>query len=139
MTSDQSARVLVVANRTTVTPALLDAVRERAAAGPAVFFLLVPNPDHLLFDRVSPDTDAGERILAPALPLLGQAAGAPVRGRVAHGPNAYDDIEIDVESGNADEIILETPPTHVSHWLHTDLEHRVAAMGLPLTVVHATD
>jgi len=37
-----------------------------------------------------------------------------------------------------DEIILETPPTHVSHWLHVDLPDRVAHLGYPLTVVAAT-
>src|SRR6478609_715981 len=47
--------VLVVTNKTEASPALVEAMRERAAAGPARFFLLVPNPDHLPFDRISPD------------------------------------------------------------------------------------
>ena len=41
--SDQPARVLVVANRTAATPALISAVKERAERGPARFTLLVPN------------------------------------------------------------------------------------------------
>jgi hypothetical protein len=39
-----TAEVLVVAHRTAATPALLHAIRERAARGPARFHLLVPNP-----------------------------------------------------------------------------------------------
>jgi uncharacterized membrane-anchored protein len=46
-------RVLVVANKTAATPSLVAAVRERAAAGLAEFVLLLPNPAHLSFDRVS--------------------------------------------------------------------------------------
>jgi hypothetical protein len=36
------------------------------------------------------------------------------------------------------EIILETPPRHVSHWLHVDLPARIAHLGYPLTAVPAT-
>ena len=61
MESSAPARVLVVAAKTAATPALIDAVRERAARGPAVFTLLVPNPTHGLHTVVDPeDQDAGE-------------------------------------------------------------------------------
>ncbi len=36
------AHVLIVANRTAATPALIEAVRERAGRGPCAFSLLVP-------------------------------------------------------------------------------------------------
>ena len=132
------ARVLVVANKTAATPALIEAVRKRAAAGPAKFFMLVPNPDHLAFDRNSRDIREGERLLADALPLLEEAAGAEVEGRVATSPNAYDDIVQELNTRDYDEIILETLPSHVSHWLHVDLPQRVAHLGYPLTTVTAT-
>jgi uncharacterized membrane-anchored protein len=127
------ARVLVVANKTAATPALLDAVRERAAAGVARFRLLVPNPDHLVFDRNSQDVRLGEQVLGLALPLLEEAAGAEVEGRVATSPNAYDDIFEELDAGDYDEIILSTLPHHVSHWLHVDLPQRIAQLGYPLT------
>ena len=63
-------------------------------------------------------------MLPLALPLLEEAAGAEVEGRVATSPNAYDDIVAELERGDYDEIILETLPSHVSHWLHVDLPER---------------
>jgi uncharacterized membrane-anchored protein len=137
--SDQDhASVLIVANKTAATPALIDAVRERAAAGPARFVLLVPNPDHLVFDRVGQDVTHGEQVLALALPLLREAAGAEVEGRVAHSQNAYDVVAAEIEANVYDDVILSTLPHHVSHWLHVDLPSRVADLGLPVRTVTAS-
>jgi hypothetical protein len=76
--------------------------------------------------------------LNQALPALREAAGAEVSGRVARSPNAYDDIVEELDTGAYTEIILETPPTHLSHWLHVDLSQRVAELGLPTEAVPAT-
>ena len=131
-------RVLVVANKTTATPALAEAVRARVAAGPASFFMLVPNPDNAAFDRPRSDSPRGTQVLQAALPLLEEAAGAEVEGSVAASPNAYDDIIEELNSREYNEIILETPPSSVSHWLHVDLPQRLAHLGYPLTTVAAT-
>ena len=131
-------RVLVVANKTAATPALIEAVRQRAAAGAAEFFMLVPNPAHLPFDRVSADTQAGEHVLEEALPLFHDVAHVTIDGRVASSPNAFDDIIAELSAREYDEIILETPPAHVSHWLHVDLPQRLAHLGYPLTTVTAS-
>ena len=133
------ARVLIVANKTAATPCLLEAVSERALAGPARFSLLVPNPDHLAFDRNSGNVREGEQVLALALPLLEAAAHGPVQGSVAKSPNVYDDIVAELGSGEHDEIILSTLPHHVSHWLHIDLPQRIAQLGYPLTTVTASN
>lgn len=132
------ARILVVTNKTDATPAVAEAVRERAIAGPASFFVLVPNPAHVAFDRVSDDTGLGEKVLDRALPKLEEPAGGGVSGRVAQSPNAYDDIVEELNRSSYDEIILETFPSHVSHWLHVDLPERVAALGYPLKTVTAS-
>lgn len=134
--SDQ-AGVLIVANKTAATPALIDAVRERAAAGPARFVLLVPNPDHLVFDRVGQDVTHGEQVLALALPLLAEAAGTEVEGRVTHSPNAHDVIAGELDAHVYHEVILSTLPHHVSHWLHIDLPSRVADLGVEVRTVVA--
>jgi hypothetical protein len=133
-----AARILVVANKSAATPALVDAVRARAASGPAEFVLLLPNPAHLAFDRNSPDLREGDALLASTLPELEEAAGTEMEGRVAMSPNAYDDIVQELDGGGYAEVILETPPSHVSHWLHVDLGERIAHLGYPLTTVVAT-
>jgi uncharacterized membrane-anchored protein len=134
-TTSDGARILIVANKTAATPTLIEAVAERAATGRASFFLLVPNPDRLVFDRNSRDVHEGEQVLSLALPLLHAAADADVEGRVAISPNAYDDIVAELEGGGYDEIILSTLPHHVSHWLHVDLPQRIAHLGYKVTTV----
>jgi uncharacterized membrane-anchored protein len=132
---DGTPAVLVVLNKVEATAELLEAVRQRAAKGAARFFVLVPNPDHLAFDRNSPDTSAGEVLLAKALPQVQGPAGSAVSGRVANSPNAYDDVVEELEIRPYGEIIIETPPSHISHWLHVDLPHRIAELGYSTLVV----
>jgi hypothetical protein len=138
ITSSGESRILVVPNKVEATQALVDAVRQRAAVGPAKFFVLLPNPDHLPFDRIGTDTAGGEEMLERTVPMLKEGSGAEVEGWVANSPNAYDDIVEALGSGEYGEIILETPPSHFSHWLHVDLSQRLAHLGYPLTTVAAT-
>jgi uncharacterized membrane-anchored protein len=135
---DGTPGVLVVLNKVEATAALLDAVRQRAAQGAARFTVLVPNPAHLPFDRNDPDTTDGDALLAKALPQIQDRAGAGAVGRVAASPNAYDDIIEELQAGSYSEIILETPPSHLSHWLHADLPHRISELGYPTRTVAAT-
>jgi uncharacterized membrane-anchored protein len=134
---DGPPAVLVVLNKVEATASLIEAVRRRAAAGAARFFVLVPNPDHLAFDRSSPDRRDGEALLVRALSQLEAPAGNTVAGRVANSPNAYDDIVEELEAKAYGEIILETPPHHVSHWLHIDLPQRISELGYPTETVAA--
>jgi hypothetical protein len=134
-----STRVLVVANRTAATPALLDAVRERAARGPCTFTLLVPNPVRGLDRTMDPEDHArteGAAVLELALPLLEQAAGGPVDGLVGDA-EALAAIQDAVNLGSYDEIIVSTLPARVSRWLHLDLPRKLAGLGLPVTTVTA--
>lgn len=139
MESSAPARVLVVANRTAATPALQEAVRERAAKGPAIFTLLVPNSAHGLHRVVDPeDTDRAEAgaMLELALPLLEEAAGSDIDGIIGdHNP--FDAIQDVVNVRGADEIILSTLPTRVSRWLHSDLPSKLNGLGLPVTTITA--
>ena len=140
MDPGSTRQVLVVANKTAATPALLETVRERASKGDVSFHLLVPNPD--VGDwRPSglqhPDFRHGDQVLALALPLLEEAAGSHVSGSVSIRHDPMDAIEEAVGTGSYDEIILSTLPHHVSAWMHVDLPRRVEHLGLPLTTVLA--
>jgi hypothetical protein len=136
---ESAARVLVVANKTAATPALLDAVRERAAQGPCRFTLLVPNPAHGLHKVVDPEDQSqseAESVLELAIPVLEQAAGGPVEGMIGDSePLAA--IQDAVNLHGFDEIIISTLPTRVSKWLKLDLPHKAAGLGLPVTTVTA--
>ena len=138
--SGQAARVLIVAHRTAATPALIETVRERAQRSPAKFTLLVPNPAHGLHRVVDPeDVDANEArdTLELAIPLLEEAAGAKVEGKIGVAePLAAIQDEVNL-AGPYDEVIISTLPKTVSRWLRLDLPHKVAGLGLPVTTVTA--
>jgi hypothetical protein len=137
-----TAHVLVVADKTAATPALLEALRARAARGPAYFHLLVPNPDLASWRPSSahhPDLTHGEQVLALALPLIEEATSCAVGGSVSSRHDPMDAIEEALYDGEFDEIVLSTLPRHVSRWLHVDLPSRVAHLGLPLTTVIAQE
>ncbi len=137
-----TADVLVVAHETAATPALVSAVRERAARSPARFHLLVPNlAEHAELteaEREHRHAD-GERTLELALPLIQEAAHGAADGSVSYRHDAMDAIEEALHEGDFHEIILSTLPHSVSGWLHVDLPHRVGHLGLPLTVVTAKE
>jgi hypothetical protein len=141
MESSAPARVLVVAHKTAATPALLQAVRERAARGPATFTLLVPNAAHGLHRVVDPeDVQTGEAhdVLELALPLLTDAAGSEVTGMIGD-PAPLTAIQDAVNVHGFDEIIISTLPAKVSRWMKLDLPSKASGLGLPVTTVNAKE
>jgi len=139
--STSPKRILVVAHRTAATPALIEAVRERAARGPAVFTLLVPNPAHGLHAVVDPEDledSEGHAVLELAIPLLEEAAGAPVEGLVGD-PSPMNAIQDAINIHGFDEVIISTLPARVSKWLRLDLPSKVTGLGLPVTTVTARE
>lgn len=141
MESSAPARVLVVAHKTAATPPLLDAVRERARRSPCVFTLLVPNAAHGLHKVVDPeDQGAGEArtVLERALPLLRDAAGAPVEG-VVGDPDPVAAVEDAINVRGFDEVIVSTLSPRVSRWLRLDLPSKLSGTGLPITTVTPKD
>jgi len=139
MESSTPVRVLVVANRTAATPALLDAVRERAARGPCRFTLLVPNSAHGLHRVVDPEDQGqseADATLALALPLLEDAAGGPVEGIVGD-PEPLAAIQDALNLHGFDEVVISTLPARFSRWMRLDLPSKAAGLGLPVTTVTA--
>jgi hypothetical protein len=139
MEASTPARVLVVAHKTAATPALIEAVRDRAARGPCTFTLLVPNPVHGL-DRVADPEDAasseGHQVLDLALPLLEDAAGERVEG-ILGDADPLAAVQDAINLHGFDEVIISTLSRRVSRWLHLDLPRKVAGLGLPVTTVTA--
>ena len=141
MESSAPARVLVVAHKTAATPALLEAVRERAQRSPAKFTLLVPNPAHGLHVVVDPeDIEEGEghQVLELAIPLLEEAAGDRVEGMVGD-PSPMNAIQDAINIHGFDEVIISTLPARVSKWLKLDLPSKITGLGLPVTTVTARE
>lgn len=139
--STSAARVLLVANRTAAGETLRDAVRARAARGPATFHLVVPAHPHGLHKVVDPqEGDEGEaqRSLAAALPLLSDAAGSPVTGHVGDAEPLMA-IADAVNRDRYDEIVISTLPRRVSRWLHLDLVSKARGLGLPVEHVEAQE
>jgi hypothetical protein len=136
----EPAHVLVVAHQTAATPGLLDAVRERAARGPARFHLVVPQQAHGMHKVVDPEdagVDEAQRVLEVALPKLSEAAGQEVTGSVGDA-EPLSAIQDAVNLGDYDEIIVSTLPLGISRWLKLDLISKARGLGLPVTHVAAT-
>jgi hypothetical protein len=141
MSAEVPTRVLVVAHKSAATQPLLDAVHERAAAGPATFTLLVPNAAHGLHKVVdAEDQDAGEAqsVLNTALPKLAQAAGGEVDGMVGD-PDPSAAIQDAINLRGFDEVIISTLSPKLSRWLHLDLPSKVSGLGLPVHTVTPDD
>ena len=130
MESSASRRILIVANRTAATPALIETVRKRASEGVCQFTLLVPRT---FWDA---DTEESAITLELAIPLLEEAAGSHVEGLLGDS-DPYVAVTAAIEQGVYDEIVISTLPARVSHWLHLDLPARVQRLGLPVTVITA--
>ena len=141
MESSATASILVVAHRTAATAGLADAVRHRAGEGPGA--LHAAGPPHRA--RPAPPRRPrgagrvrGPRDLDQALPILSEAAGAPVEGMIGD-PTPLTAIEDAVNAGHFDEIILSTLPATISKWLKLDLPSKVTGLGLPVTTVTAVE
>jgi hypothetical protein len=135
------AKVLVVANRTAESPELLDALRERAAQGDAVFTLLVPATPHGVAwaaDMHSGGSEAEDH-MRNAVERMRSAGLEVTQGKVGD-PDPIAAVQDEVNFASYDEIVVSTLPGGVSKWLKLDLPHRVErSTGLPVTHVTASE
>jgi hypothetical protein len=134
--AEDKANVLVVANRTAGSDELLEALRERAARGPARFHLVVPSTPHGVswVADMSAGTDAAEHDLEGALDRL-RGTGIEIDGEIGD-PDPVAAVQDAAHAGSYDELIVSTLHKHVSKWLKLDLPHKAEhATGLPVTHV----
>ena len=113
------ANVLVVANQTVLGDALLQKIRERAAASPASFLIISPQGDS---DGSHEDA---ERRLLRAVTML-RSEGLDVHGQISH-PDPYAAVMQTLEDERVNEIIVSTFPGARSGWLRRDLVGRLRA------------
>jgi hypothetical protein len=124
MPASASPRVLVVANRTASTPALLAEVERRGKAGASFTLLIPPETDRHVSDWTREDAER----------LVGRACGSTVEC-IDAGENAADTIHRAVAGGDCDQVIVSTTPEHHKLWFHHDLPARLQNLGVPVTVI----
>jgi hypothetical protein len=119
----ESARILVVANRTASTPMLLDEVRRRAGLG-ARFGVMVPpcRSDH------------ADWAPAEAIDLMTRYAGGEVDA-VEPGEDAVLTVHERVADGSYSEVIVSTPRAHHAHWLRHDMPRRLHDLSCTVMVI----
>jgi len=113
------ANVLVVANQTVLGDALLERIRERAAASPASFLIVSPQEDG------DESHAAAEKRLLRAVTRL-RSEGLDVHGQISH-PDPYMAVMHTVEDERVDELIVSTFPRARSGWLRRNLVERLRA------------
>jgi hypothetical protein len=121
----EKAHVLVLANQTVLGQPLLDAIHERAAAGPADFTLLIPA-----------DAVGAERRLKSVCSLMVEA-GIEASGLLGD-PDPVIAVENAIHDEQIDEIIVSTFPAATSGWLRRDVLGRIRSFGRPVTHVVVT-
>jgi hypothetical protein len=125
------ANVLVVANVTAASDALLSALQARAERGPIRLTLLMPAAGLGHHAR-----EAAEERLQEALERW-RAAGLEATGVVGDSEPMHALSEI-WDPRRFDEVVVSTLPGASSRWLRFDFPHRVAqATGVPVTHVVA--
>jgi hypothetical protein len=123
MESSGTKRVLVVANRTSATPWLLQEIEHRARSGSEIALLVPP-------------TSGGTPDWTPdvARSLVEEAAGRRVR-TVACGRDCVAAVRIALNERAYDEVLVSARPPRGPKWLRGDLVRRIDALGVPVTEV----
>jgi hypothetical protein len=133
---DDTARVLVLANRTADSPQLRDALLERRERGPIAVTLLVP----AAWEAQDPHggTESGRRRVRAALERL-RDTGLDVQCRLGD-PDPIVALREAWDPERYDEVIVSTLPSRVSKWLQIDLPHRAGKItGVPVRHVEAVE
>jgi hypothetical protein len=136
MSDGELKTVLVVANETVGGRALIEAVKERAARGPARFCVICPQnePRHgyVVYDDLV--ADAAQNRLQTTLHEL-REEGIEADGQVMD-PDPYHATMDAIAEYGADEVIISTHPGTRSGWLRRDLVDRIRRDSrLPVTHV----
>ena len=131
------SRVLIVASQTAESPELVRAVADRADRGPCTFTLLVPSTPRALHSVRESRSDGhgeAEARLEAAIPILSEAAGAPIVG-VLGASEPLRAVQDALTLLGFDEVILSMLPVPRSRWFRLDLPEQVRALGVAVSEV----
>lgn len=127
---------LVVGNQTLDSPELAEVIKERLAAGPAKFHIVVPATPvqrGLTWDEDQARITAQDRLTAAITRLV--ELNADVTGEIGHR-DPIEATEDALRGREVDEVILSTLPPGISRWLGQDVPTRLKGSVLvPVTVV----
>ncbi|HEX6390383.1 MAG TPA: hypothetical protein VFZ89_13065 [Solirubrobacteraceae bacterium] len=130
------SRILVVANRTSESPELLAALRERAEHGPIEVTLVVPATWEVSDAHGGIET-ANRRMCSASERMRG--LGIHVAGIVGD-PDPFVAFTNAWDPAAYDEVIVCTLRNRLSEWLKRDLPRRVdQAVGTPVTHIIGTE
>ena len=130
--------VLVITDHPVVTPALVTAINERAAAGATHIHLVVTNPaEHELSERHE-QARVAEADVNRAVTELRQQTSADIVGSVSIRHDPMDAVEESLQRESVDEILVSVEHHRVAHALHQDLEDRLSHRGVPVVAVGAS-
>ena len=119
-----TTRLLVVASQTADSPDLIEALQERAAAGPISVTLLLPAAER--------GREGREAAARRAEEVLGTWREAGIEATGTAGPTDPVEAVMDVwQPGRFDEVLVSTLPEASSRWLRCDLPNRVAKLTDP--------
>ena len=148
-------RYLVVANQTLAGPELAALIRERAAAGPSDFWVVVPatplahtvDASYLAMPVMGgipsipgppEEAEQAARVKLDAAVRRFAGSGAAVDGEVGD-PDPVRAVQNALARREVDEIIVSTLPSRLSRWLRQDLPTRLEhKFHLPITHVPST-
>lgn len=127
---------LVIGNQTLDSPELAEVIKERLAAGPAKFHIVVPATPvqrGLTWDEDQARIAAQDRLTAAITRLV--ELNADVTGEIGHR-DPIEATEDALRGREVDEVILSTLPPGISRWLGQDVPTRLKGSVLvPVTVV----
>lgn len=132
-------KILVVANRTADSPELLAALRQRAAASPTSFTLLVPAVPHGLAwaaDMKAGWSEAVDRAERAAERM--REGGLELEEAIVGDPDPLAAVGDVLHAREFDEVVVSALPRTISRWLAVGLPERLRrAVDLPVTQVTA--
>jgi hypothetical protein len=138
--SSKLTRILLVTDHVDPTPALLDALWQRAQRGPVEVRIVVPNPAPAEWHPLHPERHARAQetmhALAQTVPVIEASCMVRAQGFVALAHDPMEAIEQSLREEPFDEILVAMAPCgRLSRRLHLDLPHRLAHLHVPVSSI----